>query len=128
MKTGQCFIVLLLILSGCYPDHPPLLLPEFHPQPFGKDPVCLQSHIDAFAAAAKAEMTVCDNGAVMEYKLQGVLFYAFDPGTCLRELTTTVLNSDCGFEGIIGGSSGNNLIRGEDFARAEFVRIVWPKQ
>ena len=128
MKPGKFVIVLVLILTGCYPDHPPRMYPEFHPQPFGKDPACLQSHVEAFAAAAKAEMTVCDNGAVKEYRFQGVLFYVFDPGTCLRELTTTVLDSECNFEGIIGGSSGNNLIRKEDFSKAEFMRIVWPRQ
>jgi hypothetical protein len=120
-------LLMAIAVSGCYPYLPEPMYPEFKPQPFGSVPTCLQAYIDGFQAEVKAANIVCDNGTVEEYNFLGGKYYLFNVGTCLNTLSSWVRDSECNFAGEIGGLTRNNTIRGEDFSKAEFVRIVWPK-
>jgi hypothetical protein len=83
---------------------------------------CLQTKINSFSSGNYA----CPTGAnVKEYLFQNSTVYVFDPGNCMADMTSEVINSDCQTLGYLGGFAGNILINSEDFSNATFLRTVW---
>ena len=83
---------------------------------------CLQTKINSFSSGNYA----CPTGAnVKEYLFQNSTVYVFDPGNCMADMTSEVINSDCQTLGYLGGFAANILINSEDFSNVTFLRTVW---
>lgn len=85
-------------------------------------PECLTDQIEALE-----KISICDDPSVEEYNFQDNLVYLISQGTCGADLGTTVLDSNCKNIGVLGGFIGNDMINGEDFSSAVFIRVIWKK-
>lgn len=86
------------------------------------EPPCIQDQVIDFQ-----DGNACNEGAsVKEYKFQGELVYAFDPGICGADRTTEVVDYQCNTIGFLGGFAGNTAINGENFyQKAKFERTLF---
>ncbi|RPD45313.1 hypothetical protein DNI29_18170 [Hymenobacter sediminis] len=73
--------------------------------------------------------SVCDDGvSVNEYFFQGKTVYVFNPGNCIADGSSEVLDADCNRLGFLGGFGGNTVNDGQVFfSTAEFRRTIWEK-
>ena len=85
-------------------------------------PLCLKKKIRDFKRDA-----ICNEALnVKEYELQGRLVYVFNPGYCLVDGNSEVVDKDCNHLGFLGGFAGNLIIDGVNFSEeAVFIRTVW---
>lgn len=82
---------------------------------------CIEQKIEAFEKAS-----ACKEGAsVAEYFFQEKLVYVFNPGGCIADGSSQVMDADCNSLGYLGGFGGNTNVFGASFAKAEFKRTVW---
>jgi hypothetical protein len=113
MKTPLLItlVALLIIATGCEKSSLEML-----------PSACLISSIETF----KKE-SLCNDASVKEYRFQQKPVYVFDNGNCGADLASIVTDDACNKLGSLGGITGNQIINGESFANAVFVRTVWKK-
>lgn len=85
-------------------------------------PKCVENMIKDYDKSS-----ACDDAKVLEYSFQGNTVYTFEPGTCMDDEQTTVINANCDELGYLGGIDGNQIINGENFSSAKFLRTIWEK-
>ena len=101
----------LFALTACHKDHIVKVLPS-----------CMQDRIQVFSKQA------CEKEAnVKEYTFQGKTVFVFNPGICLADASSEVIDTDCKTIGYLGGLMGTNAINGEDFSHAIFLKTVWER-
>ena len=84
------------------------------------DNSCLQIKIAEF------KKTACANGAtIKQFQFQNREVFAFNPGNCGADMTTEIIDSNCESLGFLGGIMGNTKIKGENFSKAELIKIIW---
>ncbi|MEI8204153.1 MAG: hypothetical protein WCH34_14120 [Bacteroidota bacterium] len=84
---------------------------------------CVEEKIKSFNLTS-----TCSDACVKEYMFQGSTVYAFEPGSCGRDMTTEVIDRDCKKLGYLGGFMGNTKINGEAFSKAIYIKTIWKKQ
>ena len=106
------FLVLLLYLStSCSKDDVPSDVPP-----------CIRTLIRDFSK----DDSTCDGSArVGEYRFEGQVVFAFDPGNCGADLGGNVYDSNCNVLGFLGGFTGNTKINGVEFSTATLIRVIW---
>ena len=110
-KVIWCILFIVLIQTSCYNR-------KLHRD----TPMCLDEQIKKF------KKTCCANGAnVKLYLFNKQSVYVFNPGNCGADMSSQVYDEKCNTLGHLGGFIGNTKINGEDFSKAEFVKIVWEK-
>ncbi|HSR37951.1 MAG TPA: hypothetical protein VLL95_03475 [Phnomibacter sp.] len=113
MKASLLFILItgLALLAGC----------EKTTDDWRTSP-CVASQIRAF----KNE-SICGNAAVLEFRFQQKLVYVFSNGNCVADVPAKVIDNACQTLGMLGGFPDNQMINGELFSNATFIRTVWKK-
>ena len=85
-------------------------------------PTCVQDKLAAF----EANQACGDNATLIKYKFQNETAYVFYPGNCGADLSSEVINEDCGSMGTLGGITGNEIINGENFyEEAVLESTIW---
>lgn len=103
--------LLFCLLIGCSKDEVP-----------SDAPSCIQKLIHDFSE----NDSTCDGSAfVREYRFEGEVVYAFDPGNCGADFGGNVYTSDCDIIGFLGGITGNTKINGVEFSTATLIRVIW---
>ncbi len=72
-----------------------------------------------------AKQSICADAVVKEYSYQGKRTNLFENGICIPDKEAPVYDSYGKFLGALGGFAGNDLINGESFSNALFVRELW---
>lgn len=85
-------------------------------------PKCVKNKIEDFNKSS-----TCNNAKVNEYTFQGNTVYTFDLGTCVADMATEVIRSDCKSPGFLGGISGSTKIKGTKFSTVAFIQTTWKK-
>ena len=83
---------------------------------------CINQEISSFEKGPS-----CSDAQVDEYEFQAETVYVFSHGTCIVDMSATVLDSKCNSKGQLGGISGNTKIDGQEFSTAKFIKTVWKK-
>ena len=109
MKSTSLTLLAMMILFGCEKYNPAANTPE-----------CVADSIKDFSKDAW-----CEDIKIEEYLFQGGYVYCYDPGTCVNDMDTKVVDANCNVLGYLGGFSGNDIINGESFTSAQFIRTVW---
>ncbi len=82
---------------------------------------CMAEKIEAF----KQSGPCTDGRAINTYKFNGEVVYVFDPGYCLADGGSEVVNQDCQTLGYLGGIMGNRTIQGKNFDEAKHLALIW---
>lgn len=85
-------------------------------------PKCVVKAIKEFE-----EYSLCNDASVEEYNFQGESVFVFQHGTCGRDVSAKVMDSDCNVLGQLGGLDGNDEINGASFSSATFIKTTWKK-
>ena len=85
-------------------------------------PKCVKKEIKDFNKSSQ-----CDDATVEEYSYQGKTVFVFNHGSCGRDFSSRVIDSDCNYLGSLGGFVGNTEINGENFSSATFIKTTWKK-
>ncbi|MCH2228972.1 MAG: hypothetical protein MK105_01415 [Crocinitomicaceae bacterium] len=85
-------------------------------------PTCVQERLASFEANE-----ACGDGAsVKRYIFNGGDVYAYNPGGCGADLTTSIIDENCNNIGYLGGITGNDTIQGVHFtSNAMLVSTIW---
>lgn len=107
------FLSITLLLSSCFKHK------------IAKDvPRCIKTKIVKFD-----ESEACEGAHVDEYTFQGGAVFLFNVGYCgSSDISAEVVDSKGKAIGFLWGLAGNNIINGESFYKATFVRTVWKKE
>lgn len=63
--------------------------------------------------------------SVDQHTFQGKTVFTFSPDENIADGATEVVDENCHTLGSLGGISGNGIINGEDFSKAQFVKNIW---
>ena len=83
---------------------------------------CINSEIIAFA---NGDYACTSTAHVDEYLFQKDTVYEFHPGNCGNDMSSRIFTKNCKYLGDLGGFSGNQIINGENFVNAVFIKTVW---
>jgi hypothetical protein len=109
MKITSLMLLPMMIILGCEKYDPAANTPE-----------CVANSIKDFSKNAW-----CDDIKIDEYSFHGGFVYCYDSGTCGSDMAAQVVDDECNVLGYLGGFSGNDIINGESFSSAQFIRTVW---
>jgi len=85
--------------------------------------ICIEKKINEFDKSNPSEEGI----NVKKYSFQNKKVYVFNSGNNGADKTSEVIDEYCNCMGYLGGISGNILINGEDFSKAEFESTVWER-
>lgn len=84
-------------------------------------PKCIRGSIRDFKREACKEITVD------EYTFQNATVYFLNARRCCCDFGSAVIDNECNLLGVWGGFSGNQIINGEDFSNATYIRTIWER-
>jgi hypothetical protein len=87
------------------------------------EPSCLNDNI------TELEDSPCEEGVQISlFEFQGGNVYLLEPGNCIADGTTEVIDVECKSLGFLGGLAGSSDINGLNFyENSTFIKVVWNK-